>query len=294
MKTTIIVLLTLFAFTTFSQNLQNADSTKIKKWKVNSYGLNMKPMIISNSSSDFNDLKNRLNSFEVPSDYQSKEYTLLASDVVLSDFNIELGISAKSNREFLVGISYISGNRNWFDLSKKTAKRIDTVELQGKSFYADSFTFSNYGYSEYVDDLGLVLAYIFKSDQTKQLSVFGGLGINVSYSFTSLLSSQSLHDSILRLSRDENPSEYFQNYKSGFVLAHTSEGGGTKTNPNFFIRTYIPFGINWNISKTDDFWKHINILLLAQFGMEYRRISSDLNYFKPYWGIGGMGFKYTF
>jgi hypothetical protein len=294
MKTSFIVFISFFTFNTFSQDLQNDVTKKNNGLTVSSYSLNMKPMNINNYVSDFYNLIKRIHPFEVPSDLSSKDYTFLVSNARLFNYNIELGLSSKPNREFLIGISYISGDRTNFNLTKKTIKRFDTIDVQGITIYADSFTYSNYNYSEYIDELGLVLANIYKSDQNKKLSVFAGYGINISYSFSSYLSTDMVHDTIYRLSNDIDPNEYLNNYKPDHMAYQTAGGGGGKTDPNFFIRAYIPLGFNWNISKENDFWKHINILFLAQFGLEFRRISSEISYFRPYWGIGGLGFKYTF
>lgn len=293
MKTTIIVFITFFTFNALSQDIQNDIPKKSKEKPVISFNMNFRPLFSANYTFDYNNIIKRMPQNEIILYKPAYDYGLNITNTSSRNYNIEMGISPHPSRELLIGLSYISGLKSKFDYTRNTVKRFDTLYMQGYDLYTDSFIYSNYSFEEDVEELGLVLEYLFKTDQKKNFSAFTGFGINITYSFNNNLSVTSIQDSSSHLSLDKDPYSFLNNFQPNKMIYHISSEIYRKAESSWFYRVFIPVGFNWNISKKDDFWKHINVLYLTQLGVEYRSISTGMDY-KLYFSIGGLGLKYTF
>jgi len=292
-KTVILLMIIALSSRALSQDIQNDSSQKGKNKPVISFNMNFRPFFSSNYTFDYNNIIKRLPQDQINSFLPSNNYWLYVTNTASRNFNLELGISSRPNRELFIGLGYISGQKSKFSYTQYTVRRFDTIKMQGYDLYADSFIYSNRTFTEDVEELGLVMEYLFKTDQNKNFTAFAGFGIHISYSFNNSLSVESIQDSSSHLTLDKDPNEFLLNFDPDKQIYIKSTGIYKKADPSWFYRVYIPVGFNWNISKKDDFWKHINILYLTQLGVEYRSISTGMDY-KLYFSIGGLGLKYTF
>ena len=258
-----------------------------------SFNMNYRLLFSTNYNFDYNNIIKRMPQNEVVHYMPSGDYWLNISNTSSRNFNMEMGFSSRPNREFLIGVAYISGQKSKFDYYRYTVNRFDTIKMQGYDLYADSFIYSDYTFREDIEELGLIMEYLFKTDQRKKFSAFTGFGIHISYAFNNVLSVTSVLDSSSHLSLYENPNAFLNNFDRDKQYYLVSSGLEKKAKPSWFYRVYVPVGFNWNISKKDDFWKHINLTFLTQLGLEYRSISTGTD-FKMYISIFGLGLKYSF
>jgi hypothetical protein len=293
MKISIFIFITFLTFNALSQDIQNTGSVKEKSKPVVSFNVNFRPLFSSNYNFDYNNIIKRMPQKDVAPYLPSNNYWLNISNTASRNFNMEMVFSSRPNREFLIGVAYISGQKSKFDYYRYIVNRFDTINMQGYDLYADSFIYSDYTFKEDVEELGLIMEYLFKTDQSKNFSAFAGFGIHISYSFNNILSVTSIQDTSSHLTLDQNPRAFLLNFDPDKQYYLVSSGLEKKAKPSWFYRVYVPVGLNWNISKKDDFWKHINMSFLTQLGVEYRSISTGMDY-KMYFGVFGLGLKYTF
>lgn len=295
MKTTILFILTFFSLSVLSQNLLNEVPKNSKCLKITSFNIVIRPIMSSGVANQFSDLKRIILKKDPFIPMPTDDYYQSVSQPSIFNFNMELGLSSNSrpNRELLIGIGYVSGNRRSFEFSKYSNVRVDTLHVKDYTFYVDSFYHSSLKYSENVQEMDMNVSCIYKSDQDRKFSVFAGYGINVGYSTYSGILFSSAKDSTESLKLKNGQSNDNQNFNNDFESKYYMEERMV-TDPSFFFRAYIPFGFNLKCSKTNLFWKHVNLQFQAQFGMEYRNISNDISYMRVYWSIGGLGLKFSF
>jgi hypothetical protein len=286
MKTKLSLLFSLLWLTVISQNIN------VKTWKINSLTLEWQPILNSYEPGYFNDLKRILIQSNV-NDFPTNDFQIYGSNPTFRDYNLQLGIAKKTNRELLIGINYLSETRRQYYFTKTNLKIIDTIKIQNHDFYLDSVFYSYYSFSEQIDELGFIVSYIYKSDQTKLVSMFSGYGINLSYSYNSVFDNTRVTQSSKNLSRYPDTNYLYDAYYP-FDIKSEGKSEEIKGNNNYFMRIFVPLGLNLKITKKETIWKHFNLQIASQFGVEYRYIQNDKGYISPYVSYLDIGLKYNF
>lgn len=295
MKSTFLILLTLFSLQVFSQDQPKQDKKNSNCMKFSSFSIGIQNMLSSNNSTGFADMQRLIPKNDPLFNPSLTKYDHNNQNSGLLNLNIKLGLSSKPNRELLIGISYITGIRRGDYFNKSTKKHIDTLTVENYTFYVDSSYYSNYSFTDYAEELGLDVSYIFRSNQSKKISVFTGIGLYAGYSIYSDITVSYSHDSSRNIYTKPNNDDFYQNINPYYGnFDYNPEEKSVKTDPSLFFRGYIPVGLNWNLSKKNEFWKHMNFVYQGAFGLEYRYITNDKGYLKPYFGMSMFGLKYTF
>jgi hypothetical protein len=295
MKSAFLIILTLFSLHVFSQDQPKQDKKNSNCMKFSSFSLSIQPLFSSNNSTDFSDLQRIMPKDDPLFNPSLTGYSQSYQNSPLFNFNMKLGLSSKPNRELLVGISYISGNRNATDFYKDKVKHIDTLLVEEYTFYVDSNYFSSYSFAEHTKEVGFDVSYLFRSDQSRRFSVFAGIGLYAGFTIYSDVSVSYTHDSIRSIYTNQPIDQYSSYYYgNGWNYYNNLIEKSVKTDPSILFRGYIPIGINWNLSKKNEFWKHINFVFQGSFGLDYRYITNDKGYLNPYLGLTMLGLRYTF
>lgn len=295
MKTPFLIVLTLICLQVSSQNQPKPEKKNSCCLKLSSFNLSIQPLMFSNSVTGFSDLQRLMPANDPMFNPSLKNYNTNNPSTAIFNFNMKLALTSKPNRELMIGIAYLSGIRRSYDFFKSSTKHVDTINVQDYTFYVDSTYFSGYSFQEYTKEVGVDISYIFRSEQSKKISVFAGFGLYVGYTFYS--------DVSVSQSKDSSKSIYTNPSNEGFYQYHSSSVGyffnnaiekTAKTDPSILFRGYVPVGLNWNLSKKNEFWKHVNLQFQAAFGLEYRYITNDKGYLNPYFGMSMFGIRYTF
>ena len=294
MKSAILILLILFTMQGFSQDQPKQDMKNNNCMKFTSFSLNVQPLFSSNNATDFSDLQRLMPKDDPMFNPNLTNYTQSYQNSPLFNFNMKLGLSSNPNRELLIGISYISGTRNATDFYKGNVKHIDTLLVEDYTFYVDSNYFSNYSFAEHTKEIGLDVSYLFRSDQSRYISVFAGVGLYAGFTIYSDVSVSYSHDSLKTIYTNPPIDQMYSNYYWYGGNYYNAIEKSVKIDPSILFRGYIPVGFNWNLSKKNEFWKHMNFVFQGSFGLEYRYITNDKGYLKPYVGMTMFGLRYTF
>jgi hypothetical protein len=285
----------MFSFTVLAQDIKTDIPKKSNCLKISSYNMSIGSMFNSGEADNFSEMKRLFlekdPSLKMPSD----DYSMKLSGKSLFNFNIELGLTSvtKPNRELLIGISYISGDQRSFEFNKSSHIRTDSLHVQDYTFYVDSTYHSSLKYAENVQEMGINMAYIYKTAQDRKFSLYAGYGFNIGYSTYSRLVYNSVQDSNEELVLKNDPNKNNHYFYNDIVSKVTTEKY-FDSDPSFFLRAYIPFGLNLKLSKKNPFWSHVSLQLNCQFGLVYRNISNDISYTKVYFSFPGVGLKVGF
>jgi hypothetical protein len=254
--------------------------------------MNFGPIAYKLKATEFNDMKRMIlkkNPYiEMPSD----KYVQTDINLQVTNFSIMAGISANPNRELLIGVDYISGDRRGFKFSNSSRRTIDTLHVKDYTFYIDSSYYKSLSYTEQVSEVGMNLSYIFKSDPERKFSIFAGIGVNAGYSVYS--------EFLFSIEEDSSETMYLKNdpdhhsYSNDHDNTRTEKEAYIKSDPCYFLRAYIPFGFSLRFSKKNVFWKHISLQFQSQLGLEYRNITNDIAFARVYGYTGIVGFKFSF
>jgi hypothetical protein len=295
MKTSILFLLAMLSFSVFGQDLKTDVAKKSNCLKITSYNMSIGSIFNSGDAERFSDLKRLLSEKDPTLRMPSDDYIMKLSGKSLFNFKIELGLTsiAKPNRELLIGLSYISGDQRSFEFNKSSHIRTDTLHVQDYTFYVDSSFHSSFKFTENVQEMGINMAYIYKTAQDRKFSLYAGYGLNIGYSTYSQLIYNSVQDSneelVLKNDPNKNNHYFYNDIESKLTYEKYFE-----SDPSFFLRAYIPFGLNLKLSKRNPFWNHVSLQLNCQFGLVYRNISNDISYTKVYFSFPGVGMKVSF
>ncbi|MBL7835888.1 MAG: hypothetical protein JNM67_00080, partial [Bacteroidetes bacterium] len=171
---------------------------------------------------------------------------------------MNLGIGLKFREEkgptIRIGMNIGSGNSIVGSYYRDTYKHIDTLvsPRTGATTYIDSIHSEAYNFSTNSDMMQIDLACIWRTKNNNKMTLFGGIGGFYGGSF-------NVYTSLNYYSRTRISSDRYNNtqYSPG-QLSTKSE---SFKNPNHIsYGIYIPFGLDYKISKTNEFWKHMHFV----------------------------------
>ncbi len=206
----------------------------------------------------------------------------------------------RNNRELRLGIGFNFGSRRSFNFYNTDFIAADTfVSSNGNPpIYADSAFGSYHYYSENFYEFNINIAYLFKTDPSKRLYLYAGIGAEYGISMRYFLRYDNLETTELVYYDEGNPPSgdyyyYYGKYSDNNDYDYSSSS--TKTNmlnAAHFVRAYIPLGINFRISTGNSFWQHMNVYSELNPGVEFQIVPNDRTYINPYWGVALVGLSY--
>jgi hypothetical protein len=209
------------------------------------------------------------------------------------------GYNNNQELRFSLGTSF--GARRIFNYYQVNNTRIDTFASVSNNniVYADSSVYNRYLYAEEFYDISLGAAYLFKTDTERRFHFYTGVGFEVGFSIrSSVRLEQYTEESIIYYDPSNPPSdEEPDNFYFGF---YDNEPAGTtqtfRTNMEgglTFLRTYIPFGINFRIArKPQSFFNKVFLFSEVGPGLEFQFVANEGTYVNPYVGVAMLGFTY--
>lgn len=206
----------------------------------------------------------------------SGDFTMLLAGIEIHKEK-RSGSNSILSQQFRVGFSYnddnfrASSSTSWDEIISRTI--VDTlVFLNAKDttiIYSDSLIAYNTGIQYTNKVIHLDISWIFRLNEEKTFSLFGGIGISPGLIYnarTELRYHTSPPYSITRSMSQNNGTNYsvYSNVY-GFSGGYgNTEFHTIRNKPGFACTVYIPVGLNIRLGKKSEFWKHLN------FYMEFR------------------------
>lgn len=189
-------------------------------------------------------------------------------------FNFERGDWAAGTKS----ISVVSAGDNF--ISPSGVINSDTIDLtQIHNYYT-------------MNVIGIDISFLARSNQEKTVSLFAGAGLNAGFSITSryLTITKNTIDVIYSMDGYEINGNDF-NY---FNHAEQTDRNSSNSVKSVLVRLYVPFGVDFRLSKKHKVFNKFHLYLKGQLGADYQQLvdGSD-NFFRPSVGMG-MGLKYRF
>jgi hypothetical protein len=298
----------------FSVNIkaQQDDATKhFMKISSVSTSMGFAGVFAPTTMNDYYGLKNTIEDPDIlidPSGFGSESFFSDLGGNTRMKFNLGLTPFSKKkneyrhNRELRLGVGFNSGIRRSFNFYKTDYIAADTfVSSNGnRPIYADSAFGSYHIYNENFYEFNINIAYLFKTDPSRRLYLYAGLGAEYGISIRYFLRYENIETSEIVYYDEANPpsgNDYYYYGKYTGDNGYTVNSSSTKTNmlnAAHFVRTYIPLGINFRISNGNSFWKHMNVYSEINPGLEFQIVPSDQTYVNPYWGVALVGLSYKF
>ena len=301
MKNTTLILLFLSMI-----SLSYSQDEGHKSFKVSSFNISLgtSRALLSSSISDYNNLKGMVEDPEIfidPNDFSENYFNQNLSNAFST--KIQIGITPYSqkkgvlnkNREIRIGIGMNSGTRRSFSFIETETIVIDTFySVNGNpNIYKESYSSTDYTYSEKYTELNFNIAYLFKTDVEKRAYFYAGLGAEYGITLQSYISLNHVKTTATIY----NPTETYPYGNDSFSGSIYLDGRSNQTNlisPTHFIRAHFPIGINFRISNNNAFFKHLNIYSEISPGIEYQMASNNFSYINPYLGVAICGLSYKF
>ncbi|MEI6765229.1 MAG: hypothetical protein WCM76_06270 [Bacteroidota bacterium] len=216
---------------------------------------------------------------------------LLNLEMGLTPYSKKLGAYNKK-RELVIGLWY-SGS----DLANKRTEHFsttpgDTFTFNSIVYHSDTVARTIRSYREEANVLGASVQYLYKTDPEKRFSLFTGYGITAGYAITARIYKSYSKDSTIALSLNNTRPSY-DVFRDGTMLGTEEIRTEMNADPTILTSVFVPFGINFRISKTKEVWNQMNLFIKGNVGMEARVVVGGKTHFDPYSG-GSMGFKFSF
>ncbi len=284
MKKALVVLLSMLTFQALCQEKSTSPSPL---FRVSSISAGVGNLTTFYQDVDFGQLKNitvnSKNFYKENLDgYESQYYndgnsTTVYLNLGLMPYSKKIG-QYNDLQEVEIGLLFNSGFRRSFTYMNENEYPLDNINFHGVEFTADSVTNSSIYYDEFVNDLSLSLAWLFKTNPQKRISVFGGIESNVGFSVFSRVQKDIFSDTLLLIKSDG----YISSYKSypgkktdyGFYLEEELEN-------RMIFRAAVPVGISLRLSKKHSLFKQTSLFARGKFGFEFQSISNKYHYTNP-------------
>jgi hypothetical protein len=183
--------------------------------------------------------------------------------------SIGLQLGRKANRSLRLGANFSFGNGINLYYSKVDKYRIDTLtssQTGAQTFMDSSVTNSlhmNYNYKT----VGFDAAMLFRTAPKTKWTIYGGIGVNIGMALNS--------DVNITKSVGSGNSYNFGNfYNSYFISNSTSEYFDAPNNKAHTASVYLPFGIDYKLSKKSEFFKRLHLFFEARPSLTYISIDN--------------------
>jgi hypothetical protein len=216
----------------------------------------------------------------------------------LTPYSKKLG-KYRENRELRFSVGGSLGSRNNFYYYDNNAFVIDTFQsVNGNGrLYADSSITKNYYVTLDFSEVNFGLSYLFKTDVSRRVNFYAGVGANYGIALRSTVSiDENIYRSIYYYNENDQPAEdeyvFYGGYNS-YAYSFSTSTTNLK-NPMQFVRVFIPFGLNFRISKKPaSFFHDVELYTELNPGVEFQILSPEKTYANPYFGVGFIGFRYS-
>lgn len=203
----------------------------------------------------------------------------------------------RENRELRFSLGGSFGSRNSFYYNDNNYFEIDTFQsINGNEIiYADSNINKDYYYSLDYSEINFGLSYIFKTDVSRRVHFYAGVGVNYGIALRSTVSvDENIYRSVYYYNENDKPTDddmvYYDNSNSSVTFYSSTTN---LKSPMQFVRAYIPLGFSLNLSKKPaSFFSHVDLYTELNPGVEFQILSSEKTYANPYIGVGLIGFRY--
>jgi hypothetical protein len=204
------------------------------------------------------------------------------------DISDKNGEKSKYNTKLRFGITFT--DQTFFSQSAFSSEsfRVDTLtsSRDGNTFFVDSVQNENYSMSYGSDQLLFDVAYIIGSNTQNRLSIYGGLGVSLGFSFNASTEiSFSKDNYFVSGATYASNSNLFNDLD--FKEENFANDGG------FSAMLSVPFGLEFRLSKRDNAWGKSRLFVEGRPGITYLDIPELESRFITS-AIWGFGFKYDF
>jgi hypothetical protein len=209
----------------------------------------------------------------------------------LNPYSKKLGDYNKK-RELTIGLYYSGSdliNRKSTDYTSTIG---DTFSFNSVIYQADTVARIQKSYIEKANVIGASVQYLYKSDPEKRFSLFAGYGINAGYAITAQIHEGYAKDSALVLNFYNAKPDY-SGYYNGVFLGSEESKSSIKAQPTIFASVFLPFGVNFRLSKNKEIWNQMNLFIKGTIGLETEFVVNSQTHYNPYMGYS-MGFKFDF
>ena len=291
-KILLVIVLFSFSFYTIAQSEDG-------RLKFSAISINFGSVTNSNnytgSLSDFQTLapnsellKNPINNSNAKGYYYDYDFGAMFNVNAYFDILNKNGEKSKFNTTLRFGITFT--DQVYFSQNSYSSEsfRIDTLtsSRDGNTFFVDSVQNENYFMDYGSDQLLFDVAYIIGSNPESRLSIYGGLGISLGFSFNA--------STEISFSKDNNfvsgaTNTYNSNTLNDFEYKEEifSNRGG------FSAMLSVPFGLEFRLSKRDNGWGNSRLFIEGRTGVTYLDIP-ELESRLITSAMWGCGFKYNF
>ncbi len=184
----------------------------------------------------------------------SSHYLAVENEAAFFNLGIGLKFNGDKGPTMRIGMNLGSGNYISGSYYNETYKHIDTLvsPRTGATTYIDSVHTEAYNFSTNSDMIQLDLACIWRTRNANKMTFFGGFGAFYGGSF-------NVYTSLNYYSRKRISSDRYNN--TSYMPGELKTESESFKNPNHVsFGVYIPFGLDYKLSKTNEFWKHIHFV----------------------------------
>jgi len=188
-----------------------------------------------------------------------------------SKFAVQMGLKFRNkektdfrNATLRVGLVGTDGVSFGSTLYKSNTFHYDTLISQktGAQYFVDSQSFSSYAMNYQSTNLLLDVALIYRNNSSKRWSLFGGFGIAAGASITA--------NGIVR-------KDQYNNVANGFGSSSNSSSNNSqqevfKGPKNILVSAYIPLGVDFKLSKKNNFFSKIHLFYEMQPSLAYAKV----------------------
>jgi len=216
-----------------------------------------------------------------------------------SQLNLEIGFNPYSkklgdynkDRELIFGLYYSGSDLKNTNSNKFIIAPGDTFSHNSVVYQTDTIKRSHKTYREEANVFGVSAQYLYKTNTDKRFSLFAGYGLNMGYAITARIFKRSSADSVLVLT-PYNVQPNFNDYNNGTVFRSNEQKSSMEAKSTFFTSVFIPFGVNFRLSKTKEIWSQMNLFVNASVGLETEIVVDRRAHYNPYMGCS-VGFKFN-
>lgn len=188
-----------------------------------------------------------------------------------SKFAVQMGLKFRNkektdfrNSTLRVGLVGTDGVSFGSTLYKANTFHYDTLISQktGAQYFVDSQSYSSYSMNYQSTNLLLDVALIYRSNSSKRWSLFGGFGIAAGASITA--------NGIVRKDQYNTVDNGFAN-QSG-TIKNNNQREVFKGSKNILVSAYLPLGVDFKISRKNNFFNKIHLFYEMQPSLVYAKV----------------------
>lgn len=180
------------------------------------------------------------------------------------------GTGYNENVQFRVGIGYSYVSNIWEGFYKDDRFPFDTLvsNRTGNEIYIDSVLNRNLSLEQNSEYLRLHLSVLYRTDNSKRWSLYGGVGAYGGIGFNS--TSSVRYSEYGYTEGDEAYYQDFYGYPNYNQIENTVEE--YKTESGYSVSVYAPLGVDFRIAKSNDFFKRVHLFYEMRPGVDFTHV----------------------